>query len=155
MGLLKEILGVEETEKSSGESDKKKVAKVQHTFKDEMPLYEATVTFSSGRDKTFTYHGYNENGENRSYHVNVNPKVMIEGIYCPHFNINYDYEEVVEVSMFNVESVNVNEVGVDTFSAELDEEYMMENQTEKRWEMLLDHPHVQVYEKEVNDGDSE
>jgi len=149
--LFDNSLDSEESEDSGPETEKVFHFKKETT--EEMTKKTARVRFTSGREEEITHHKYDQNGERRTYYVIINYKPRLMSTYSSYRpKMSYSYEEVKEVSMRNVETVEIIEEKTETFTGTLDKEYVAEECYSKKKKYLRDHEDTEVIEREVDDG---
>lgn len=163
MGLLSKLLGnpsddTEEVEEEV-EEDEPETEEYFHLVTDvekEIPKKTAKVRFTSGREEEITYHKYDQSGERRKYKLveSHEPWFKYTG-WTYKETVHFTYEQVKEISMRNVETIDIIEEESETFEGTLEREKKVGNCSGSKRQYLDAHEDAERIEKEVNDGDSE
>lgn len=118
----------------------------------------AELQFVSGRTETIEYHDYTQHGDQRVYREVVGAEGGLDRTFTSSYysTLNFNHEEVKEVTMSNIETVEVTEMGEEEFTGEIVVDREVHETVHSGFiDYVESHDEGKVYEKEVDDGSSE
>lgn len=145
-----------EEEEEGEDSNIKPFYRLETEVESEITRKTAKVVFASGKEETIEYHTFNQEYGIRKYKIMTDYDV---GFQMIHFRktalgFDYQYEQVKEVVMENVETVEVISEVTESFSEEFESEERIDF-CSKRKSNAYERNGAETLLKEVNNGNSE